>query len=132
MSRVTQFLQQIKLEQYVDIFHENEIDGDILIQSSDEDLEEIGVLNALHRLKIRICIKRLIFGEKSQLAVDFPSCRVAEVLNMNKQLKQFSRAFLDNDMDAELLHHASDTVLKQLGVFKGVHMRMIRNTINSL
>ena len=126
VNKVIEFLIHSKLEQYVDAFEEYEIDGELLIQASDEELEEIGVSNPLHRLKIRIGFRRFVIGSKGDVSMAYPASKVAKILSESKQLKQFARAFAENDIDGELLLNASDSVMRQLGVSKGVHMRMIR------
>ena len=52
---VQQFLARedmCNLERYVPMFEENSIDGSVLIDLTDEDLEELGVANKFHRRKI--------------------------------------------------------------------------------
>ena len=126
-----EFLIDSKLEQYVDAFEEYEIDGELLIHSSDEELEEIGVCNPIHRLKIRIGFKRFIHKMKSDVALAFPPHTVYKILSSNKQLRQFAQPFAEHNIDGELVLNASDDVMRQLGVCKGVHMRMIRLRFSS-
>lgn len=127
---IVTFLQSKKLDQYATAFEEYEINGELLIQFQDEDLEDLGVNNPLHRLIIRMCFRRLVLGSE-EFASQYPPQAVAQFLDANKQLKQFSRSFLENAIDGELLLNASDDVLQKLGVEKGVHMRMIRTKFKS-
>ena len=118
------------MDQYATAFEEYEINGELLIQFQDGDLEDLGVNNPLHRLIIRMCFRRLVLGSE-EFASRYPPQAVAQFLDANKQLKQFSRSFLENAIDGELLLNASDDVLQKLGVEKGVHMRMIRTKFKS-
>lgn len=124
------FLQSKKLDQYATTFEEYDINGELLIQFQDDDLEDIGITNPLHRLIIRICFRRLVIGTE-EFASQYHPQAVAQFLEANKQLKQFSQSFLENGIDGELLLNASDAVMKELGVEKGIHMRVIRTKFKS-
>ena len=124
---VKSFLKSNQLGQYVTAFEELEINGELLIQFGDDELKELNVTRALDRLKIHVLFKRLVTGA---------SCRhnpanVAQFLRQNKQLKQFATSFQENDIDGELLLGASDEVFRELGVEKGVYMRMIHTRFRS-
>lgn len=124
---VLSFLKSNQLGQYVTAFEEFEINGELLIQFGDDELKELNVTRALDRLKIRVLFKRLVTGA---------SCRhnpvnVAQFLRQNKQLKQFATSFQENNIDGELLLGASDDVYRELGVEKGVYMRMIHTRFRS-
>jgi hypothetical protein len=68
-SQVGEFLgNACKLPQYIDEFSESSIDGSMLIDLSDSDLEELGVENKFHRRKILKKIEEC--GTASQAAVD--------------------------------------------------------------
>ena len=49
---VTEFLKEIKLGEYVGLFCDNDVDGELLIELTDEDLKGLGVKNSFHRRKI--------------------------------------------------------------------------------
>ena len=54
---VTKFLKEIKLQDLVGLFHDNDVDGELLIELSDDDLKGLGVRNPFHRQKISIKFK---------------------------------------------------------------------------
>lgn len=122
---VVQFLHHIKLGQYATTFEEFEINGEILIQLPDNELEDMGISSALDRLKISTYFKQYILGSR-----DIPNRqsvkRVVKFLEDTKPLKQFASRFAENDVDSELLLGASDDVMRELGVDTGVHIRLIR------
>lgn len=130
LQDIVSFLQSNKLDQYATTFEEYEINGELLIQFQDDDLEDIGITNPLHRLIIRICFRRLVIGTE-EFASQYHPQAVVQFLEANKQLKQFSQSFLENGIDGELLLNASDAVMKELGVEKGIHMRVIRTKFKS-
>ena len=69
VERVTDFLQRnLHMGQYVPLFEQKQIDGDLLLVATDEILQEIGIVSALDRLKIRIHFKREMSGGLSALA----------------------------------------------------------------
>ena len=62
-EHVIQFLKEIGLSHHVAAFSENEIDGDLLLESTDEILEELGVNSAVERLKIKVYRREQRGGE---------------------------------------------------------------------
>ena len=49
---IAKFLRQIKLEKYVQMFVENDVDGKMLLTLNQEDLKFIGIVNTFHHKKI--------------------------------------------------------------------------------
>ena len=49
---VSAFLQQIKLHEYVQLFIDNDIDGQMLIVLNEMALKDLGVANIFHQKKI--------------------------------------------------------------------------------
>ena len=49
---IKKFLHHIKLSQYIELFLNNDIDGNMLVALSQEDLKDLGVNNKFHRTKI--------------------------------------------------------------------------------
>ena len=49
---ITKFLKEIKLGDLVGLFCDNDVDGKLLIELSDDDLEDLGVKNGFQRRKI--------------------------------------------------------------------------------
>ena len=53
-ERVGQFLEGIGLGHHVAKFTEEDISGEMLLEADQEMLEELGVTNAIERLKIKV------------------------------------------------------------------------------
>ena len=127
---VVKFLHHIKLDQYATIFEEFEINGELLVQLPDNELQDMGITSALDRLKISNYFHRYLMGMK-----DIPNQQsvkvVVKFLEDNKPLKQFAPKFDQNGIDAQLLLNASDDVMRELGVEKGVHIRLVRTKFRS-
>ena len=49
---ISEFLKGIKLADLTDLFRENDVDGSLLLQLADKDLEDLGVANGFSRRKI--------------------------------------------------------------------------------
>ena len=122
---VVDFLHSLSLDQYITSFEEYDISGELLIQASDDELKELGVQSALDRLKISVHFKRKVAGS-AEFAKQCPPEMVASILEKHKPLKPFASTFLENGIDGELLLNASDEVMRELGIDKGLLIHMIR------
>ena len=49
---IAEFLRKIKLECYVQLFTDNDVDGGLLLTLTDNDLKDLGVDNGFYRRKI--------------------------------------------------------------------------------
>ena len=128
---MVEFLQDVELDQYATTFEESDINGELLIQFQDGELEEMEIDSALDRLKIAVFFKRFLLKSKDLASDVISPEEVEKVLKANRQLKQYAKTFLDNGVDGELLLSASDEVMRELGVEKGAHRLMIRNKFNA-
>lgn len=128
---IVKFLQHVKLEQYATIFEDFEINGELLIQLPDNELQDMGIVSAIDRLKISVYFHQYISGIK-----DIPNQQsvreVVKFLEDNKPLRQFASRFGENKIDVQLLLSASDEVMRELGVDTGVHVRLIRTKFKKL
>lgn len=128
---IVKFLHDVKLEQYATIFEEFEINGELLIQLPDNELQDMGIVSALDRLKISVYFRQYVLGAKN--IPNQQSVReVVKFLEDNKPLRQFASRFGENNVDALLLLSASDEVMRELGVDTGVHVRLIRTKFKKL
>ena len=55
---VADYLRYLKLDQYVEKFLENEIDGNMMFDMTSDMLEELGVDTNAHRMKIKGSFKQ--------------------------------------------------------------------------
>ena len=128
---VVKFLYHVKLDKYASIFEDFEINGELLIQLPDNELQDMGIASALDRLKISVYFRQYILGIKN--IPNQESVReVVRFLEDNKPLSQFAFKFGENSVDVQLLLSASDEVMRELGVDKGVHIRLIRTKFKKL
>lgn len=121
-EEVIEFLFSIKMDQYLQIFRKEEIEGSDLLSLSDKGLAQIGVKSAVHRLKIRILFKRELLGAE-------PSYSVGDVLNFlhtKNKFKKYAQTFKDNCIDGDLLLAATPEAFEELGVIMELHQQQIK------
>lgn len=120
------FLREQGLEQYVPKFEEYSITGDVLYKAEQgRGLEELGVTDALHRLKIFVLFRRKLEGE-SKLYKRYPVEEVVRFLNMHN-MREYVNRFEAEAIDGELLLESNDDALVVLGVDKQIHRITIRS-----
>lgn len=130
VERVTDFLQRnLHMGQYVPLFEQKQIDGDLLLVATDEILQEIGIVSALDRLKIRIHFKREMSGGLSALAEKYPVDKVIALLKENNMSAKYQVAIEEHEIDGELLTEASCDVLQEIGIKSIVHQTAIQELI---
>ena len=66
-EQVAEFLKSIGLAQYVDSFLEDDVDGELMSEANDEDLDALGVQSQLHKIKIMVLFKRHVVGKSARL-----------------------------------------------------------------
>ena len=125
LSDVVEFLNSKNLGHYANIFQEFDINGELLIQFHDDELCDIGIESALDRLRISTYFRRHV-AKSEGLAELYPVEVVVKFLQDTRPLQQFATSFGENRIDGEMLLNASDEVMTELGVEKGVHKLMIR------
>ncbi len=119
------FLESRGMEQYSKIFDEFDINGGDLILFQDEELSGMGIESPLDRLRISTYFRRHVVKSEG-LAELYPVEAVVQFLKENRALQQFATTFDEQRIDGELLLNASDDVMNELGVEKGVHKLMVR------
>ena len=104
---VSIFLAEIKLDQYIQKFEENEITGDVLLSLNLESFEELEVFSALHKLKIIVNFRRHL----EQTGVEHPVFNVIQVLAQNKLIK-YRRLVEQNGIDGDMLLYEDDKLVR--------------------
>ena len=129
------FVTSIGYSEYAELFTECGFSGDALIESTDEDLKDLGIESALARLKIIILFKRELQG-LHPLAEHFPADKVIEFLDAlkPKEKEQYKKSFSENCIDGEMLlaMEGKDDVMIELGVQRLAHRRVIRSQFKTL
>lgn len=125
LKDIVAFLESRDLGHYSKLFEEYDVSGELLIQFHDDELKDIGIESALDRLRIATYFRRYVVKSEG-LAELYPVEYVVQFLRETRPLMQFAESFGENRIDGELLLNASDEVMNELGVTKGVHKLMVR------
>lgn len=125
LQDILAFLESKNLSHYAKLFEEFDINGELLIQFHDDELRDMGIESALDRLRISTYFRRHVVKSEG-LAELYPVEAVFQFLQETRPLQQFAASFKEQCIDGEMLLNASDEVMNELGVEKGVHKLMIR------
>lgn len=125
LADITAFLETKGLAHYSKVFEEFDINGELLIEFHDDELRDMGIESALDRLRISTYFRRHVVKSEG-LAELYPVDAVVQFLQETRPLQQFAANFREQKIDGELLLNASNDVMNELGVEKGVHKLMIR------
>ena len=111
-------------------FEEYGITGEILLDAEQgKGLEDLGVDNPLHRLKICVLFRRKLDGI-SKIAKRYPVEEVARFLHSIK-MSEHVQKFEENNIDGELLVEATHDALACLGVTKQIQRITIMNNFKN-
>ena len=129
------FVTSIGYSEYAELFEEYGFSGDALIESTDEDLEDLEIKSALARLKIIILFKRELQG-LHPLAEHFPADKVIQFLDGLKpqEKEQYKKSFSENCIDGEMLlaMQGKDDAMIELGIHRPAHRRIILSKFKTL
>ena len=122
VSDIRQWLEQLELGKYADLFAENDVDLDVLTELSDDELKELG-LSLGHRKKLLKAIGNLGDGPEIGAASDAtPAQPSAQSLSVEAERRQLTVMFcdlvgstalsqrLDPEDLRELMRHYQDAV----------------------
>ena len=122
---VSIFLAEIKLDQYIQKFEENDITGDVLLSLNLESFEELEVSSALHKLKIIVNFRRHL----EQTGVEYPVFNVVQVLAQNRPLIEYRKLVEQNGIDGDMLLYEDDKLVrcmfKEIGISSDLHISKI-------
>ena len=127
VNEVMDFLDGHGMNKYNTLFKDNQINGNMLLQASDEVLQAIGIEKALDRVKIRLNFRRKVEGLSDQ-AKKYPVETVIAILQSLK-LIQYCDIVEQNKIDGEILKEASDELWKDLGI-RPIHLKKIIKELN--
>ena len=107
-------------------FKDLDISGDVLLMAGQgAGLEDLGVTNPLHRLKISILFRRQLEGV-GKIAKRYPVEEVIRFLNAHK-MNEFVEKFKEEQIDGEMLLDASEEVLNELGIQKHIQKLALKS-----
>ena len=119
---VADFLHRNRMDQYIDGFKEEGIDGLMLVGAADDVLNDLGVSSPLHCFKIQYLFKRLLQKTPTTHALvtvyDFLAAN-----KMDKYGQRFAEEGVDGDMLLEIVHLDPEVytlILEELGIKKNL------------
>ena len=123
---VAAFLERIDLPQYGEKFKEDEITGDVLLDTDIETLLELDVTSSLHQMKILHLFPKDLRGTSTQYSTE----HLSQFLQDNKLGKYVSLLEgngIDGDMILEVDKELMENVLKEIGITSKIDIKKIRN-----
>ena len=118
LEDVVDFLHSIKMDQYIDTFRREDINGILLVAAGNEELKEIGVLNPLHSFKIQFLFKRFL----QHTPKTHPLVVVDDFLAANK-IEQYRQKFAEEEVDGDMLFeiiqldpNIGNSIFEELGI----------------
>ena len=119
------YLEGLELPEFAQMVSDSEFDGSI-ITATDEVLIDLGMENAIDRLRFRVLFQRELLKKTSEVAKMFPVEKVASFFRERKLIADCAKAVEENGIDGEMLLLADKEVLEQLGV-RAAGVLMIKN-----
>jgi len=95
MSAIGEWLKTLGLERYIDAFHANDIDIELLAEIDDQTLKDIGVASAGHRLRIKSAIAKLKSDRATSTAVDADASPSRTASSVDAERRQLTVMFCD-------------------------------------
>ena len=110
-SKLPQFLESIGLEDVEDA-------GGKSIIYTDDELEFIGISEAVQQLRFRVLLQRELLNTTPTVAVLFPVDKVCEFFRTfkNSKIKECADEIKEKGIDGEMLYLADQKVLCELGI----------------
>ena len=124
VRQVCNFLKEIKLSQYEQIFLDNQIDGSRLFVYNEEDLEEIGVEKTHHQILITQLFCRKVQGISPKYDTNHLLDFLASSTLAKKYGPSLREARIDGDMILTVNQKLMVSALKELGM-KGIEAKNI-------
>ena len=122
---VSQFLDEIGMQEYCKHFLEEEIAGSHLLEADREVYQELGVTSAIHCVQIAVKFKRELLAEKGS------EYSLKQLLQPHPKLVHYEDKFEQAHVDVEMMLFAQETgfideLLKAVGVDKALDRNKIK------
>lgn len=114
---VIEFLIKIGLFQYAESFKEEDISGDVLLEASSSDLEDLQVTSHLHQMKIMYLFRKELQSAGTKYSNDHLSSFL-EQNKMEKHITTLKENGIDGDMILEVDLDLMKKVLEEVGIKK--------------
>ena len=129
VDNVLDFLHNIGMDQYIQAFRNEEIDGTLLVTAGEEVLKELGISSHFHRFKIQFLFKRTLQSTPTTHALNVLLDSLA-ANKIDKYKKLFNEEGVDGDMLFEILqlppNESGNAILQEIGVISDLDRHKMR------
>lgn len=128
---VREWVKQIGFADYEKEFYESKVDGDLLLQLTEENLmEDIGITNGIRRKRFTRELQNL------KKMADYSSRDSANLnnflLNIGQEYSIYTYSMVNAGVDKDSLRHLNDEqLITECGIKNSIHRLRIMNTIKS-
>ena len=130
-DEVCMFLADIGLPECKEWAVAEDITGeDLMVFKTNEDLD--GLENSFCRLKLLVnlhCLQNNF--QRTEMAKQYPPHKIAQFL-AGENYAQYTGLFIDNGIDGEILHRASDQALERLGITCALDRALMKQKFSKL
>ena len=120
------FLASIKLDKHIQAFSDNEISGDVLYGVKSSELSELGVDDALDKVKILVGFRRYLEG----VAARFSVSRLVVALSQSN-LAKYRKPFEQHGIDGDMLLYEDEALVRSMLKEVGINSELIITRILS-
>ncbi|XP_071546760.1 NAD(+) hydrolase sarm1 isoform X13 [Panulirus ornatus] len=126
---VEEWVKQIGFSQYCEDFIKSRVDGDLLLQLTEENLrEDIGVKNGILRQRFLRELRKL------KLLADYSSCDSSKlnefIVEIDKEFAEYTYRMLQAGVSRDCLRYLTEEqLMKECGIYNSIHRQRIKDTI---
>ncbi|XP_037043747.1 NAD(+) hydrolase sarm1 isoform X4 [Bradysia coprophila] len=129
---VSQWVKQIGFTEYIKNFYDSRVDGDLLLQLTEENLrEDIGISNGIRRRRFRRELENL--KKMADYSSKDVACLNNFLQNIGPEFSIYTYSMLNAGVDKESLKNLNDEqLIVECGITNSIHRFRILNSIKSL
>lgn len=129
---VSQWVKQIGFTEYIKNFYDSRVDGDLLLQLTEENLrEDIGIANGIRRRRFKRELENL--KKMADYSSKDVACLNNFLQNIGPEFSIYTYSMLNAGVDKESLKNLNDEqLIVECGITNSIHRFRILNSIKSL
>lgn len=129
---VSQWVKQIGFTEYIKNFYDSRVDGDLLLQLTEENLrEDIGISNGIRRRRFKRELENL--KKMADYSSKDVACLNNFLQNIGPEFSIYTYSMLNAGVDKESLKNLNDEqLIVECGITNSIHRFRILNSIKSL
>lgn len=129
---VSQWVKQIGFNEYIKNFYDSRVDGDLLLQLTEDNLrEDIGITNGIQRRRFKRELENL--KKMADYSSKDAACINNFLQNIGPEFSIYTYSMLNAGVDKESLKNLNDEqLIVECGITNSIHRYRILNAIQSL